>query len=99
MSQINTTNPPEYVPDARLSGTKLRPADGTSDHASTQEVNAPEDDLQLTRLGGVLNSLKKGATAMRSQVSQLMGAVRNGTYEVDPLSVSRSIVGDCLSSH
>jgi len=98
MGQINTTNIPEYVPDARL-GTKPRAAEGTSDNSSMQAVAAPQDALQLTKLGGVLNSLKKGASAMRSQVSQLMAAVRNGTYEVDPLSVSRSIVGDCLSSN
>jgi anti-sigma28 factor (negative regulator of flagellin synthesis) len=54
--------------------------------------------LQLTKLSGVLNSLKNGASAMRSQLVQVMTAVRSGTYQVDPLQVSRSIVGESIAA-
>jgi anti-sigma28 factor (negative regulator of flagellin synthesis) len=36
---------------------------------------------------------------MRSQAAQVMKAVRSGTYQVDPLQVSRSIVGESLVSN
>ena len=55
--------------------------------------------MQLTKLSTVLNSLKKGASAMRNQVTQVMGAVRSGSYQVDAIAVSRSIVGDSLAQH
>jgi hypothetical protein len=110
MGQINTNNMPEYVPSTRGPGAQqVRATDGvgetaiaTAGAASTAaaaEINAPQDDLQLTRLSGVLNSFKKSATAVRSQVTQVMGAVRGGTYQVDPMAVSRSIVGDALAQH
>lgn len=56
----------------------------------------PQDQLQLTRLSSVLNGLQQGASVMRSQLSKALTAVRSGSYEVDPLQVSRSIVSDCL---
>jgi anti-sigma28 factor (negative regulator of flagellin synthesis) len=98
MGQINSTNLPQYVPDSGAAGSKPKPADGTGNPTNAGEAYAPQDDLQLTRLSSVLNTLKKGANAMRSQVVQIMGAVRNGTYQVDSIQVSRSIVGDSLSS-
>jgi len=109
MGQINTNNIPGYVPDARGAGAQLKSTDGVSETATTAaaaastaaaaEARAPQDDLQLTRLSGVLNSFKKSATAVRSQVTQVMSAVRSGTYQVDPMAVSRSIVGDALAQH
>jgi anti-sigma28 factor (negative regulator of flagellin synthesis) len=54
--------------------------------------------LQLTKLSGVLNSLKKGASTMRSQLVQVMSAVQSGSYEVDPAQVSRSIVSESLAA-
>jgi anti-sigma28 factor (negative regulator of flagellin synthesis) len=97
MGKINSTNAPQYVPDAQLAG-KARISNETSGAALALETAAPQDDLQLTKLSGVLNSLKKGASAMRSQVAQVMASVRGGTYEVDPMQVSRSIVGESLAS-
>jgi anti-sigma28 factor (negative regulator of flagellin synthesis) len=97
MGQINSTNLPQYVPDAQPAGRKLTNKDTVSS-ASQPETVPPQDDLQLTRLSGVLNGLKRGASAMRNQVSQVMAAVRSGTYEVDSLQVSRSIVGESLVS-
>ena len=45
-----------------------------------------------------MNGLEQGASAMRRRAQQLMRAVRSGTYEVDPLKLSRRIVGDTLAS-
>jgi anti-sigma28 factor (negative regulator of flagellin synthesis) len=98
MAQINSTNLPEYVPETRLAGTKVRTNNETSGSVAAPLANAPQDDLQLTKLSSVLNSLKRGAFAMRSQLTQVMGAVQNGTYEIDPLQVSKSIVGESLAS-
>ena len=95
MGQINTTNLPQYVSDARLAGTKPTNNQTTG---SASEAASPQDEMQLTKLSSVLNSLKKGASAMRSQVAQVMASVRSGTYEVDPIQVSRSIVGESLAS-
>ena len=53
---------------------------------------------QLSKLSSVLNGLEQGAWAMRRQAQQLMQAVQSGTYEVDPLQLSRRIVGDTLAS-
>jgi anti-sigma28 factor (negative regulator of flagellin synthesis) len=98
MGQINTIKLPEYLPDTQLAGTKLTSGE-TDGSAPPLETSAPQDDFQLTRLSSVLTSLKNGASAVRAQVSQVISAVRNGSYEVDPLAVSRSIVGDSLSQH
>jgi anti-sigma28 factor (negative regulator of flagellin synthesis) len=97
MGKINSTNPPQYVSDTQLAA-KTKISNDTSGSPIALEAAAPQDDLQLTKLSGVLNSLKKGASAMRSQVAQVMTAVRGGTYEVDPMQVSRSIVGESLAS-
>ena len=98
MGQINTTNLPEYVSETRQAGTKLRSNTDTTGSAQTSQAIVPQDDLQLTKLSGVLNSLKKGASAMRSQLVQVMSAVQSGTYEVDPAQVSRSIVSESLAA-
>lgn len=98
MGQINTTNLPQYVSDTRPATTNTKISNESAGVLPMAETNIPQDDLQLTKLSGVLNSLKKGASVMRSQVAQAMTSVRTGTYNVDPLQVSRSIVGESLAS-
>lgn len=99
MGQINSTNLPNYVPDAPRVGGRQNPGEIASGTAAALEVAEPQDDMQLTKLSSVLNGLKKGASAMRNQVSQVMSAVRSGSYQVDAMAVSRSIVGDSLAQH
>ena len=96
MGQINSTNLPNYVPDAP--GVAAKRASESAGATSTA-LEMPQDDMQLTKLSSVLNGLKKGASAMRNQVSQVMSAVRAGSYQVDAMAVSRSIVGDSLAQH
>jgi anti-sigma28 factor (negative regulator of flagellin synthesis) len=97
MGKINSANPPQYVPDTQLAA-KAKISNDPTGFPLALEPTAPQDDLQLTKLSGVLNSFKKGAAAMRSQVAQVMASVRGGTYKVDPMQVSRSIVGESLAS-
>jgi hypothetical protein len=74
-----------------------RHAPGASQTAPKDAApQAPEDASQLTKLSSVLNGLKRGASAMRAQVTHAMAAVRSGDYHVDPLQVSRSIVMDSM---
>jgi anti-sigma28 factor (negative regulator of flagellin synthesis) len=56
------------------------------------------DAGQLSKLSSVLNGLEQGASAMRRRARQLMRAVRSGTYEVDPLKLSRRMIGDTVAS-
>ena len=51
---------------------------------------------QLSKLSSVINGLNKGAIAIRSHIDAASGAVKSGTYYVDPLRVSRRIIRDCL---
>ena len=53
---------------------------------------------QLFKLGAVLNGLDTGATAMHKRILQVMTAMHSGTYEIDPLQLSRRIIGDTLRS-
>jgi len=98
MAQINTANAPQYVPDAQPTATRVKTNSETNGSVQNAAANTPQDDLQLTKLSGVLNGLKKGASAMRAQVAQVMTSVRSGTYQVDSMQVSRSIVGESLAS-
>ncbi len=99
MGQINTTNLPQYVSDTRLAAITTKLTGESASTPQSQESNAPQDALQLTKLSGVLSSLKKNASTMRSQATQVMSSVRGGTYEIDPMQVSKSIVGESLASH
>jgi len=64
-----------------------------SSHTDTATVS---NGAQLSKLSSVLNGLDHGASAMRRKAQELMKAVRSGTYEVDPVQLSRRIVGDAL---
>lgn len=56
------------------------------------------DGAQLSKLSSVLNGLENGASAIRRHVYQAMSAVRDGTYNVDSLQLSKRIVGEALGS-
>ncbi len=53
---------------------------------------------QLTRLSSVLNGLQANAATTRAQYVQAYNKVKSGSYTVDPLEVSRSIVEDMLTT-
>lgn len=98
MGEISTiNNPPDVATDLRSAQIEHHPPSSIHSAAKDATQPAPEDASQLTKLSSVLNGLKRGATAMRAQVTQAMGAVRSGDYRVDPLQVSRSIVLDSMA--
>lgn len=71
----------------------------TSSNSSKQGPSSssePGDGAQLSRLSSVLNGLESGAMVMRRHVLQAMGAVRGGTYRVDPVQLSKRIVGEAM---
>ncbi len=69
---------------------------GFAERASGLSQNS--EGAQLSKLSSVLNGLENGASAIRRHVQQAMGAVRAGTYQVDPLQLSKRIVGEALGS-
>ncbi len=95
MGEISTIHNPPDVATTQLRNTQQAGVIHPASKDATQQ--APEDASQLTKLSSVLNGLKRGATAMRAQVTQAVSAVRSGDYHVDPLQVSRSIVLDSLA--
>ena len=99
MGTINTTNLPESVPNTVAAAPGRKPVNPSPDTSNTAiEQTRPQDEFQLTNLSSVLNGLKKGAAVMRAKAAQIMSAVKSGTYQVDSLQVSRSIVHDSLAS-
>jgi hypothetical protein len=69
---------------------------------SGSSVLTPDDGLyahdsaQLSKLSSVLNGLEGGAQVMHRQAQEAISAVRAGTYRVDPVQLSRRIVGEAL---
>lgn len=55
-------------------------------------------ELQLAKLGSVLNGLEYGASAMRQHIEQAMAAIQSGTYKIDARAVSRLIIGESFKS-
>jgi hypothetical protein len=66
--------------------------------AMPEAVLQHTDAFQLSRLSSVLNGLEGGACAMRRHVLEAMRAVREGTYQVDPVQLSRRIVGEAIGA-
>ena len=77
----------------RTNSTAVRPeGDGQTANGSPQNW----EGAQLSKLSSVLNGLENGASAIRRHVQQAMSAVRAGTYSVDPVQLSKRIVGEAL---
>lgn len=54
------------------------------------------DSTQLSKLSSVLNGLEGGAQLMQRHIQEAMRAVEAGTYSVDPIKLSKRIVGEAL---
>ena len=54
------------------------------------------DGAQLSRLSSVLNGLEGGAQMMQRNLQEAGQAVKAGTYCVDPIQLSKRIVGEAL---
>jgi anti-sigma28 factor (negative regulator of flagellin synthesis) len=76
---------------------RATPASTTSAAAQSDETQASPLQAQLTRLSSVLNSLQSNAANTRAQYVQASNKVKSGTYKVDSLDVSKSIIQDLLT--
>jgi hypothetical protein len=61
-----------------------------------QGASDANDSLQLSKLSSVLNGLEGGAQLMQRHAQETLLAIRAGTYRVDPMQLSRRIVGEAL---
>jgi anti-sigma28 factor (negative regulator of flagellin synthesis) len=89
--------------NARMGNAKSGGAEETAHRGTgaTEAAGGPaesSDGVQLSKLSSVLNGLESGASAIRRHVQQAMTAVRTGSYRVDPLQLSKRIVGEALGS-
>ncbi len=75
-------------------------ANSSIDPATPAAENPLQDieAFQLSKLSSILNGLEGGASAIRRHVVEAMRSVRSGTYRIDPLQLSRRIVGEALGS-
>jgi hypothetical protein len=105
MAQVSSISPlPD--PNSHLQSVKSGSANSPSKNtpatvpAGVQSDEAQPSALQaqLTRLSGVLNGLQQTAASTRAQYVQAYNQVKSGTYTVNPLDVSRSIVNELLSA-
>jgi anti-sigma28 factor (negative regulator of flagellin synthesis) len=76
---------------------RATPASTTSATAQSDETQSSPLQAQVTRLSSVLNSLQANAANTRAQYVQASNKVKSGTYKVDSLDVSKSIVQDLLA--
>jgi flagellar biosynthesis anti-sigma factor FlgM len=73
----------------------------TSPASKGSATNSPSsaDGLQLSPFAGTLSEVMQSDAASRTQrVAQLAAAVQSGTYQVDPMAVSRAIVDQAIST-
>jgi hypothetical protein len=63
---------------------------------ASEEAAYGHDSAQLSKLSSVLNGLEGGAQVIQRHIHQALRAVRSGTYHVDPLQLSKRIVGEAL---
>lgn len=62
---------------------------------SEDDTESPHS-TQLSKLSSVLNGLESGAQLMQQRVAETLSAIQSGTYRVDPLQLSRRIIGEAL---
>ncbi len=62
-----------------------------SDDATTSTYQS-----QLSKLSSVLSGLQLGASKIRTQAVNAANQIKAGTYNLDPLQISKSIISDLL---
>ena len=75
-------------------GTADGPA-ASGDNTGEPNASAPDDAIQLSSLGGVLNSIQMGANGAATfhRVAQL---VQQNKYQVDAFAISRKLIATSL---
>jgi TolA-binding protein len=98
LPESNAHVSPAATKSAAASAAKKATISSPSSSGATDETQVSPLQSQLTRLSSVLNGLQKNANANRAQYVQALSKVKSGTYTIDPLDVSRSIVNDLLTN-
>jgi hypothetical protein len=103
MSKISTLGPiqdtvtQQAIANAKpVRALKTQTAVNAAPSAVADDATSSSYQTQLTRLSSILNGLQLGATQIRSQYLNAASQVKAGTYQLDPLQISRSIVSDLL---
>jgi anti-sigma28 factor (negative regulator of flagellin synthesis) len=99
MAQISPIGP-SSDPISNLTPGQIKNGPASSPQRSVQSDEAQTStplQAQLTRLSSVLNGLQSNAALSRAQYVQAYNKVKSGSYNVDALEVSRSIVEDMLT--
>jgi flagellar biosynthesis anti-sigma factor FlgM len=70
------------------------PVKGAGSPASTSQ----NDGVQISNFAGTLSHVLQSDSTDRSQrIAQLAAAVQSGSYQVDPMAVSRAIIDHTVS--
>lgn len=92
----NSLNSAQLEQTTRTADTQAAgaPGKGTSAPSSPSQ----SDGVQISNFAGTLTQVLQSDSTDRSQrVAQLAAAVQSGSYQVDPMAVSRSILDHAIS--
>jgi len=70
--------------------------DGCSKANHSHEAYGPSNAVQLSQLGGVLNSLQTGAKANVQRLQELVPLIRDWWYLIDATSISSKLITESL---
>ena len=76
-------------------GTADGPA-ASGDNTGEPNASAPDDAIQLSSLGGVLNSIQMGAKNGAATFHLVAQLVQQNKYQVDAFAVSRKLIAASL---
>jgi hypothetical protein len=68
-------------------------SDGSS---SRPDASAPNDAVQLSSLGGVLNSLQTSAKHSTAKINSVSRLIQRNKYQVDAIAISRKLIAASL---
>jgi len=66
--------------------------------AGSQPSTSQSDGVQISNFAGTLSQVLQSDSTDRSQrITQLASAVQSGSYQVDPMAVSRAMIDHAIS--
>jgi anti-sigma28 factor (negative regulator of flagellin synthesis) len=71
-------------------------ADGPVAGSGRLDASAPNDAVQLSALGGVLNSLQTSAKNSAAKIDSVSRLIRQNNYQVDAIAISRKLIAASL---
>ena len=99
MRIVDNSNPGNTAIGQTTHTSQTQAAGSTTKGAGTSSSSQASDGLQLSKFAGSLSQIIQSDSANRSQrVAQLAAAVQSGSYQVDPMAVSRALVDHAISA-